>query len=270
MEKNKARPGYWAVIPAGVRYDQELPPNAKLLYGEITALVDKRGYCYAQNAYFAELFGLTDRSVSRLLATLVERGYLRIDVLRDPETQEVVERRIYALYTTRVDEHTPPDNFVGTPPDNAVGTPPDKNVVEINTRSDQRSPLPPKGGGAEGRPRRKRAPKSVPSWEPERFEGFWAAYPRDEDRAHAVEQWDKLPQDRALVERYGSEEALLRDIALGLKIHLECQDWQEGRGIPYAFRWLRDRRWTEKRKAVRPAPEARPARVIDSGEVPVW
>ena len=118
--------------------------------------------------------------------------------------------------------------------------------------------------------RRRRAPKSAPSWMPERFEGFWAAYPRDEDRAKAVEQWDKLPHDRELMERYGSEDALLHDIALGLKIHLECEDWREGRGIPYAFRWLRDRRWQEKRKTVRPAPEARPARVVDSGEVPVW
>lgn len=38
------RPAYWAVIPASVRYDRELPPNAKLLYGEVTALSDKLGY----------------------------------------------------------------------------------------------------------------------------------------------------------------------------------------------------------------------------------
>ena len=135
------------------------------------------------------------------------------------------------------------------------------------------TPLPPKGGAGpeKAKPnRRRRAPKSAPSWMPEKFEGFWAAYPRDEDRARTVEQWDKLPHDRELMERYGSEDALLHDIALGLKIHLECEDWREGRGIPYAFRWLRDRRWLEKRKTVRPAPEARPARVVDSGEVPVW
>lgn len=145
MGSTKERPGYWAVIPAAVRYDKDLPPNAKLLYGEVTALLDKRGYCYAQNSYFAELFGLSDRSVSRLLAALVERGYLRIDVIRDQSTQEVLERRIYAVYTARVEEQPPPDNFVGTPPDKNNATPPDKNDGEINTRSDHRSPLPPKG-----------------------------------------------------------------------------------------------------------------------------
>lgn len=50
------RPGYWAVLPAKVRYDKTLRPNAKLLYAEITALADARGYCWATNGYLAELF----------------------------------------------------------------------------------------------------------------------------------------------------------------------------------------------------------------------
>ena len=37
------RPGYWAVLPATVRYDKTLRPNAKLLYAEITALADANG-----------------------------------------------------------------------------------------------------------------------------------------------------------------------------------------------------------------------------------
>ena len=36
------KPGYWAVLPARVRYDEELRPNAKLIYAEITALAQHR------------------------------------------------------------------------------------------------------------------------------------------------------------------------------------------------------------------------------------
>ena len=72
------KPGYWAVIPAKVRYDPELPPNAKLMYAEISSLTDSAGYCWASNAYFQGLYGLSERTVQNLLRALQERGYIRI------------------------------------------------------------------------------------------------------------------------------------------------------------------------------------------------
>ena len=218
------RPAYWAVIPASVRYDQDLPPNAKLLYGEVTALSDKRGYCYAQNGYFSELFSLSELTVTRLFAVLVDRGYLRVDVIRDESTQEVLERRIYPIYDHGISEpppdifvgtppdiapqdmggdYTPPDNFVRTPPDNSDGPPPDKNVGGNGTSYDYNiPPIVPQGGQPEKpkEPKRKRAPKSVPTWKPERFEAFWAYYPRHEDRVSAVREWDRLKPEDALID----------------------------------------------------------------------
>ncbi|NBI08627.1 hypothetical protein D1641_01155 [Colidextribacter sp. OB.20] len=129
-----------------------------------------------------------------------------------------------------------------------------KNKEEKNTDLKE-PPKAPQGASVAEKPKRARKPKSVPGWQPEKFEGFWKAYPRDEDRAKAVEQWDKLPQDKELMASHGdSEEALLLEISRGLKRHLESREWREDVGIPHAFRWLRDRRWTEKRK--RPALEA--------------
>ena len=49
------QPSYYAVIPANVRYDKTLPPLARLMYAEITALSNQYGYCFATNKYFAEL-----------------------------------------------------------------------------------------------------------------------------------------------------------------------------------------------------------------------
>ena len=38
-------PNYFSVIPATVRYDEELKPNEKLLYSEKSAVADKEGFC---------------------------------------------------------------------------------------------------------------------------------------------------------------------------------------------------------------------------------
>ena len=57
---------------------------------------------------------------------------------------------------------------------------------------------------------------------------------------------------------------------MGLKRHLDCEDWREGRGIPYAFRWLRDRKWTEKKKTVQSLKADRPPGTGSDTLQPGW
>ena len=38
---DKEQPNYYAIIPATIRYDNNLKPAEKLLYGEITALANR-------------------------------------------------------------------------------------------------------------------------------------------------------------------------------------------------------------------------------------
>ena len=55
-------PNFYAIIPANVRYDNNLTPIEKLLYVEITALTNDKGYCWAGNEYFAKLFGYASKT----------------------------------------------------------------------------------------------------------------------------------------------------------------------------------------------------------------
>ena len=71
---------YYAIIPANVRYDNELTPNAKLLYGEITALCNEKGYCWATNNYFAELYGVSKTSISKWIKQLIDKGYIKSQI----------------------------------------------------------------------------------------------------------------------------------------------------------------------------------------------
>lgn len=75
-EKLPERPSYYAIIPAIVRYDKSLSPNAKLLYGEITALLNFRNRCFASNAYFGRLYQISEVQVSRLIGQLIDAGHV--------------------------------------------------------------------------------------------------------------------------------------------------------------------------------------------------
>ena len=72
------RPSYWAVLPAKVRYDEQLPPSAKLIYAEISALTEKTGYCFASNEYLMALFHVSERTLQRHLKALEAGGYIQI------------------------------------------------------------------------------------------------------------------------------------------------------------------------------------------------
>ena len=88
---------YYAIIPASVRYDRELTPNAKLLYGEITALCNEKGYCWATNKYFAELYGASKQTVSRWIKSLSDKGYIQSRVIYKEGTKEIDNRYITIL-----------------------------------------------------------------------------------------------------------------------------------------------------------------------------
>lgn len=92
VEENQ--PSYYAIIPADVRYDDTIPPNAKLLYGEISALIGKEGYCYASNEYLAERFKMTHEAIARLITKLEKAGHIQ-RVIEHDKSGQVVARKIY-------------------------------------------------------------------------------------------------------------------------------------------------------------------------------
>ena len=89
---------YYAIIPANVRYDEELTPNAKLLYGEITALCNEKGYCRASNVYFAELYKVSKTSISKWISQLTAKGYITSKIIYRDGTKIIEERRLYITH----------------------------------------------------------------------------------------------------------------------------------------------------------------------------
>ena len=87
-------PGYYAVIPAPVRYDNRLAPRARLLYGEITALCNKKGYCWATNDYFAKLYKVSIQTVSGWISSLKKCGYVNVSMKYREDSLQIEERQI--------------------------------------------------------------------------------------------------------------------------------------------------------------------------------
>ena len=100
----------YSVIPARVRDDHSLRPNAKLLYGELSALAQAEGYCWAWNAHLAETLGISKRTVEDLLKQLRDRGHIQLEVERDPDTNEVIRRKIWICGPPGASVPPPPEN----------------------------------------------------------------------------------------------------------------------------------------------------------------
>ena len=101
---------YYGISPANVRYDNSLAPNAKLLYIEFTALSNEKGYCWATNKYFADLYHVSIRSISTWINQLKKSGHIKVDIIYRENTKEVKARHIYIANPIEEKFHTSPQN----------------------------------------------------------------------------------------------------------------------------------------------------------------
>lgn len=125
-----SQPSYYAVIPADVRYNPELCANAKLLYAEITSLCNSKGYCWANNKYFAKLYGVDERTVRRWLQDLEKEGFI-VRTISAKDEDGTIYRKIYLSIAAPEEESPSADKNVRGVGQKCPGGP-DKNVRHNN------------------------------------------------------------------------------------------------------------------------------------------
>lgn len=133
MDQQSINKSYYAIIPANVRYDEDLTPNAKLLYGEITALCNEKGYCWASNDYFAELYKTSTRTISRWIKQLISKGYIISNLIYRKGTKEVEQRHLYISLIGGDKNVSTYGQKCHKGIDKNVSTPIDKNVQDNTT-----------------------------------------------------------------------------------------------------------------------------------------
>lgn len=258
------RSGGYTVLPNGILRDTGLSLKTKGLFAIILSLPEDWDYSVAGLATVA---GCGRDAIRSALAEMEKGGYLSrsrshgdggkftgiVYTIRD-QAEPLSENPTMA-------EEAPLSGFpiLAEP---ILAEPSSENPTQLNKDIQNKeliNPHSPPEGDKPQRKKRQRRPKSEPAWKPERFEAFWAYYPRGEDRMGAVAEWDKLRPDDALIDRMAR--ALARQMA--------SEEWQRGIGIPYACRWLRKRRW-EDGPAQLPASVPPAVQVVQREEVPTW
>lgn len=225
--------GYYAIIPAIVRYDNHLNGNAKLLYGELTALANEKGYCWATNQYFANLYNVSKRTIISWLKQLEERNYIKMQIFYKPNSKMVDRRHIYILpYPTDTEFYTPSEeNFITYGKNHQEGdeenftTPSEENFIENNTLNNNT----------------KNNTKNIYSVEQsstmsELFEKVWKTYPKKTNKKKAKEQFLKKIKSDEDFERFKTG---YKDYLKYIKLN----DWYHPQEL---FRWIRDERFNDE------------------------
>lgn len=226
--------GFYAIIPAIVRYDNQLNGNAKLLYGELTALANERGYCWATNQYFARLYNVSKRTIISWMKQLEKRKYIKIQVFYKPDSKIVDRRHIYILpFPTDTEFYTPSEeNFITYGKNHHEGgeenftTPGEENFTENNTLLNN----------TENNTKNKKNSVEPSSTMPELFEKVWQTYPKKTNKKKAREQFLK---------KFKTEEDL-ESFKKGYKDYLayiKLNDWYHPQEL---FRWIRDDRYNDE------------------------
>ena len=126
------QPSYYTVIPAFVRYDDDLlrKPKSILLYGEIAALSNQKGYCWANNSYFSKRLKVSGRMVQDYLDILVKKGHVARALKYKPGTKQV-DKRILSIASRPGEIHftTPSETDFVSPGEADFAD----NITSINT-----------------------------------------------------------------------------------------------------------------------------------------
>jgi hypothetical protein len=86
----------YAIIPAYVRYDKGIGRNVKLLYGELYALADKKGYAQVSNECLSKLFGARKSSIVKWIKILADKGYIKAEY--DPPRIKIIPQAFCHLH----------------------------------------------------------------------------------------------------------------------------------------------------------------------------
>lgn len=75
--KNPNSVSFYAILPAPVRYCEDLSSTEKLVYAELSAMVDDKGFCSPTNKQLGDIMGLQVRAIIASITNLRKQGFIQ-------------------------------------------------------------------------------------------------------------------------------------------------------------------------------------------------
>lgn len=256
-----------------IKKSKEVSPYGKLVADQIIDYYNEnRGYAWPPNQHMAESLGVSERSIRRLTNRLHETGliykedvrgrskanryYPRFDLVIDPETGDLKTGQSEENRTLLSENRTLESSFSSE--NRTLVSPYTLHTYRRDTEGMYVEGSAPLDGSPNG---------STVSGLPDGFEDFWAAYPKRENRAEAIEAYEvalSLP---------GITPDLLADKAAQ---YAKAKEGTKAQFIKFPHNWLKEERWTDdpqsqqaKKSSKKPLkPSKSPS--VPSGEDNSW
>ena len=123
----------YLAVPYSILKSRELNTTEKLILSLVISFIKNGDKCYASNNFLADLFNTSERTISKTIRSLIEKGFLKAD-FSESRNRLISLNRELLIEKTGADVFSAPQEFSSTPMENS-STPMEKSSTPMEKTS---------------------------------------------------------------------------------------------------------------------------------------
>ena len=123
----------YLAVPYSILKSRELNTTEKLILSLVISFIKNGDKCYASNNFLADLFNTSERTISKTIRSLIEKGFLKAD-FSESRNRLISLNRELLIEKTGADVFSAPQEFSSTPMENS-STPMEKTSTPMEKSS---------------------------------------------------------------------------------------------------------------------------------------
>ena len=123
----------YLAVPYSILKSRELNTTEKLILSLVISFIKNGDKCYASNNFLADLFNTSERTISKTIRSLIEKGFLKAD-FSESRNRLISLNRELLIEKTGADVFSAPQEFSSTPMEKS-STPMEKSSTPMEKSS---------------------------------------------------------------------------------------------------------------------------------------